>query len=188
FCKANAPSVGANNLLPEIICAHGFIVFVADYIGYGSSNEYFHPYYDKNHAASTVIDLINAGIVFLKDSKINFDSKLSLIGYSEGGYVTIAAQQALENNPIPGITLNAVAAYAGGYDLFDMLSNFTSGTGTPTDPAYVIFLLLAYEKVYGWEKGVDYYFSKKYAAKMEDLFCGLYDNDEIKKQIGRAHV
>src|SRR5690606_20420654 len=73
FCKANAPSVGANNLLPEIICAHGFIVFVADYIGYGSSNEYFHPYYDKNHAASTVIDLINAGIVFLKDSKINFD-------------------------------------------------------------------------------------------------------------------
>src|SRR3712207_9335251 len=58
---------------------------------------------------------------FLKKENIAFNDNLFLAGYSEGGYVTLAAAQEIENNPEHNLKLTGAAAGAGGYELTEML-------------------------------------------------------------------
>ena len=130
-----------------------------DFLGYGTSQSIFHPYYDKAHASSTVIDLIKAAKEFLNQEEIAFNEQLFLAGYSEGGYVTLAAAKEIDENPEHGLNVTAVAAGAGGYDLPGMLAEITSGTYYAY-PSYLAFVLMAYNETNDWHKPLTYFFRK----------------------------
>lgn len=166
----------------ELFASAGYIAFVPDYIGYGKSASVFHPYYDEKHSAASVIDMIKAGKEFLTKQKVNFNEKLFLAGYSEGGYVTLAAAKEIESNPSHKMTLTAVAAGAGGYDLTEMLKGVTTSPYY-SYPSYLAFVLMSYNKTYDWNKPLTYFFKPQYADALEKYMNGQYDGSYINNRL-----
>ncbi len=93
----------------------GFITVQPDYIGYGASKG-LHPYLLEKSSAKSTIDMIKAAMKFANDNSLPFNGQLFLSGYSEGGYVTLAAAKEIEKSH-PFINLMGIAPMAGPYDL-----------------------------------------------------------------------
>lgn len=125
FKNKRAPSfhLTPNKKRPEILFASlGYIVFSPDYLGYGLSAKESHPYLQKKPSADIVIDMLKAGQQWLRDKKIQTNQQLFLTGYSQGGYVTMAALKALQQQKIVGLTVTGAVLGAGPYDLYETLS------------------------------------------------------------------
>lgn len=97
FRDAEAPSNHATPDEPAVIMASlGYIVVAADYVGYGASKGALHPYLLSAPSASAVLDLLTAAKYWRLKNGIRDNKQLFLVGYSEGGYVTMAAHRALQ--------------------------------------------------------------------------------------------
>jgi pimeloyl-ACP methyl ester carboxylesterase len=172
FSKDEAPTASPYTGM-ELFASAGYVVLMPDYLGYGSSSEIFHPYYDKAYSALAVIDMIRASKEFLLKEKIGFNDKLFLAGYSEGGYVTLAAAAEIENNMSHNLKVSAVAAGAGGYDLTHMLKGITTNSFY-SYPAYLAFVLMSYNNTYDWDNPLTYYFRKIYSDALTKYMGGGY--------------
>jgi len=166
----------------ELLASAGFITAIPDYIGYGASKSVQHPYYDKKYAAAAVTGMLKASAYYLKKQKISFSERLFLLGYSEGGYVSLAAQQAIENNPIAGFSLKGVAAGAGGYSVGATMNLIINST-TYKDPAYLALILHAYNVTYDWKRPLTDFFRQPYAGRLGALLDGTSDGSEINAQL-----
>ncbi|MBK7509310.1 MAG: prolyl oligopeptidase family serine peptidase [Comamonadaceae bacterium] len=106
FKDAQAPS---NNVVPAeptvILASLGFIVQAADYVGFGASKAGQHPYLLSAPTAAAVTDLLTAARTWRHNASVIDNGQLFLVGYSEGGYATMAAHRAL-----PGHQQLALAA------------------------------------------------------------------------------
>lgn len=117
--EAEAPSHLAEVASPEVVLASlGYIVLSADYVGYGASKGTDHPYLLSAPSASAVIDMLTAAKYWRRTQQLRDNKQLFLAGYSEGGYVTMATQRALQT----GVATQrhevvSVAAGAGPYDV-----------------------------------------------------------------------
>lgn len=183
FSKNEVPSAGGYTGM-ELFASAGYIVVMPDYLGYGSSSQVFHPYYDKKYSALTVIDMITSSQEFLRKESIAYSEKLFLAGYSEGGYVTLAAAEAIEQNSSYGLKLSGIAAGAGGYDMMHMLEGVTADNYY-TYPAYLAFVLMSYDKTYDWNKSAAYYFAPKYAEVIKRSMTGTQSGWSINSQLTR---
>ena len=95
--QASAPSNLASLENPALMMASlGYIVLSADYVGYGVSQAAPHPYLLSAPSAAAVIDLLTAAKYWRQAQHVPDNKQLFLTGYSEGGYVTMAAQRALQ--------------------------------------------------------------------------------------------
>ncbi|MFO7259101.1 MAG: alpha/beta fold hydrolase [Bacteroidota bacterium] len=178
FRKDDAPSVAGEFSGVELFASAGYVALMPDYLGYGASSSIFHPYYDREHSASAVTDMILAVGAFAGQEGIALDGRVFLAGYSEGGYTTMAAAHAMENGAIPDYSLTAVAAGAGGYDLPHMLNTILEGE-TYDYPAYIAFLVKAYNETYSWNRPLTDFFADEYAAVLSERLNGDYDDGDI---------
>ena len=182
FEKDEAPSVRGGFQGMEFFASAGYVTLMPDFLGYGKSASLFHPYYDRPHAASTVIDFIKATKEFLGSEQVPTTDKLFLAGYSEGGYVTLAAAKEIDSNPTHDLKVTAVAAGAGGYALPEMLENITGGTYYAY-PSYLAFVLLAYNQTYNWNKPLNYFFKERYADALAKYMNGEYSGGYINSRL-----
>ena len=178
FVGKDAPSENGGFSGMEYFAAAGYITFMPDYIGYGSSAEIFHPYYDRRHSASSVIDGIKSVKELLNEKMIPHSDQIFLAGYSEGGYVTLAAAREMEQNSSHGLKVTAVAAGAGGYDMEEMLRTVIENRYY-TYPSYLSFVLMAYNITNDWNKPLSYFFQEKYAELLPTLMDGEHDGWQI---------
>lgn len=162
----------------ELLASLGFVTLLPDYIGYGISQKITHPYYDKESAGTTVADMIEAVKFFLQEQKFSISDRLFLLGYSEGAYVTMAAQKEIETNPSYKLNVTAAAEGAGGYDLGVFLS-FITDTPTYTAPSFLAFIIKAYTDTYDWSEPYSYYFQEPYASDIPNLLDGSKAREEI---------
>jgi predicted esterase len=158
----------------------GYYALVPDYLGLGVST-ILHPYHHAKSSADCVIDLIRAGREFARKSGIKLNGQVFLAGYSEGGFVTLAAHKEIEKNYSNEIKIAASAPMAGAYDL-----NLTAKTilqkQTYNQPSYLSFFVVAYNEIYGWNKLNDA-FNSPYVEKMLSLFDGTKTTTEINAQL-----
>ncbi|GAB3826769.1 alpha/beta fold hydrolase [Pontibacter rugosus] len=182
FAQSEAPTSFTGLSGFEAFAAGGYITLVPDYLGFGASKDIFHPYYDQKHAALAVVDMIKAAKTFYKQQQVQANDKLFLIGYSEGGFVTLAAQKEIETHPEHGLKVTASAAGAGGYDLVSMLGGIKSGQ-TYTYPAYLAYILQAYNKTNGWNRPLKELFQEPYASKLPALFDGVKNGGAINREL-----
>ncbi len=114
---AEAPSNSADAQAPAVALASlGYIVIAADYVGYGVSKGAPHPYLISAPTAAAVIDLLTAAKTWRQREGIADNGQLFLLGYSEGGYATVAAHRALQTSASAHLAgLQAVAPGAGPY-------------------------------------------------------------------------
>lgn len=169
----------------ELFASAGYVTVIPDYIGYGVSANITHPYYDKAYSGLTVVHMIAAAKYYLQQQETALSSRLFLVGYSEGGYTTMAAQEEIEENPAHQLTVTAAAAGAGGYDLTVFLS-IIANTPTYAAPSFLTFLLKAYNSTYDWNRPYSDFFQEPHASQIPTLLNGTKTREEIDAALPNA--
>ncbi len=105
-------------MVAAAIAATGYAVALVDYEGMGDNTD-SQPHVVGAILAQQVIDLLKASrdIIGNSSSPCTWNNQLFLMGYSEGGYVTMAVTRELQLNPVPGFTVTASAPLSGPHDL-----------------------------------------------------------------------
>ena len=178
----NLSETDPDALLYAALSSSGFITVIPDYLGFGSSSSVLHPYYIEEYSASAVIDLLIAASELSADEGVNFNEKLFLAGYSEGGYVTMATHKAIEENGLEGFNLIASFPAAGAYDISGM-QNYLLSKVTYDDPSYIAYIIRAYQVTYDFPDALTDFFKQPYADKIPGLFDGTKGTSEINSQL-----
>ena len=180
------PSLGAGNsdagLAGAVAASMGYVCLAADYLGLGESF-IVPPYLLAESSASTVIDMLRAGLFYLSSQGIQTDGSLYLTGYSQGGYVTMATHHELEKNHADEFQVTAAAPLAGPYDL---MATFDSvmGAGTYAQPILMAYLMNSYDYYYGWDR-LQEIFQEPYASEIPDYFDGSQMMSAVDNRLPR---
>jgi hypothetical protein len=100
----------------------GFLVSMPDYIGYGVSSGYEHPYSVNDRLAEQSVDMLIATQSFAEKLKLEVTDELYLSGWSEGAAASLATQKLIENGATDTddssyeISISANFALAGFYN------------------------------------------------------------------------
>ena len=119
FANADAPSLNlAPSEPPLVLASLGYIVVAADYVGFAHSNAAAHPYLQSRATARAVLDMLDAAQQWRRAARVADNGQLYLLGYSEGGYATMAAQREMERTRSPLLPqLRAALPAAGPFDM-----------------------------------------------------------------------
>ncbi len=184
--NAEAPSVAGLSsnswLFYAALASPGFIAVIPDFIGFGASSEIFHPYYVEEYTASAIYDNLLAAAELARMNEINFNKKLFLSGYSQGGYATMATHKFIEQNPSSDINLIASFPASGGYDVKAMQEYFFT-LETYDEPFYLAYVALAYKENYNWSQGLNEFFNEPYASAIPALFDKTKSGGQINAQL-----
>ena len=157
--------------------ASGYITLLPDYLGLGVS-EILHPYQLAEPSATSIVDFILASKTFGNENAISLNDQLFLLGYSEGGYTTVAAQKMIEEH-YPDIEITASAAGAGAYDMSGTMVDLMLDAQEYASPFYLPYMLFAYNDMYTLYDSPSDYLKDEYADVLPPLFDGEHDSPEI---------
>lgn len=161
----------------EALSGMGYIVFVPDLIGYGSSKDILHPYFDYEYSATASIDMYKAVIEYL-DENVNttFNNKFFISGYSQGGYSAMATYKYIIENDID-IDIEAIGTGAGGYNVMSMVDNILK---EDTYPSTVLLAMpmVTYNELYIHKPTSDI-FNSPYDVLVQDVIDGNKEWSDI---------
>ncbi len=154
----------------SLVGALGYIAVFPDYIGYGASAAFPHPYEHRASLGSASLDMLRAVKEFLKKEQAQvWNKKLYISGYSEGGYATLSLQKMLEENAKGEFDLKASTCGAGAYNktmFMKHLINNESSRKASNNRSY-IWVLLSYNAIYRLDQPASYFFREPYAGQIE---------------------
>lgn len=104
-------------LVAAMFAAQGYIVVASNYAGYDISTLGYHPFLNAAQQSGEMINILSAARTALPkimSSGTTDNGQLFVTGYSEGGYVALATQRALQ---AAGQTVTASAPMSGPYAL-----------------------------------------------------------------------
>ncbi len=157
----------------------GFMTLQPDYIGYGQSKAHPHPYLLEDASANSVVDLIEAAIKFGNDKHLPLNGQIFLTGYSEGGYVTLAAENAIEKKH-PDLRLKGVVAMSGPYDL-NLIGMGVVSQPQILRPDFIGAIIDSYASSYDIK--LDKILNTQYASKLPTLYDKKRDSQEIMQEL-----
>ena len=175
-------------LIALVFASQGYIVVAPDYAGYGGSNLSYHPYLVADQQSKDMIDALKASrsaLGKLGSIGVSDNGKLYITGYSQGGYVAMAAQRAIEAS---GATVTAAAPMSGPYALSAFGDAIFEGQVSGSATVNLTFILNAYQNAYGnvYSAPTDA-FESTYATGIQNLLPGALTNGELTSQ-GRLPV
>jgi hypothetical protein len=176
FANREAPSVLADSTgAPEgsailLTALGGFATLQPDYIGFGDSNDHYHPFVLKDSLANSTVDFIKQVKVFSKDNNITLNNQLFLTGYSEGGYASMATLKKIEEEQLTDLKVTMAAPMAGPYALKMMADGVFSQPklGVPSFMANVGY---SYAKANAQE--VNSVINEPYASKLRPSLMAI---------------
>jgi len=184
--QSDAPSVQSLGSLDVIsysaMASMGFVTVVPDMIGFGVSKDIFHPYYVAEPTSDAVIHNLLAAKFLAEEKAVTFDNRVFLAGYSQGGYATMAAHKAMEENAVEDFELIASFPAAGGYDIKAMQEYFF-GLDTYPQPYYLAYVGRSYQTYYDETDLLSDFFNEPYASKIPSLFDGVKNSGEINAEL-----
>ena len=173
--KRNAPSYfnpnSDENTFGALFSGLGYIIVFPDYIGYGASEAYPHPYEHRASLASASLDMLRASKEFLAGRKeVKWNNKLYIAGYSEGGFATLSLQKKIEEEASSEFNLRASSCGAGAYDKTSFMNYIINNAtvGIPSYNSLYLWVLLTYDRIYGLNKPASYYFKSSYASAIQN--------------------
>jgi predicted esterase len=170
-------------LVAAVFAAQGFIVVAPNYTGYGGSALGYHPYLDRVAQASDMIDALRAARGSFAAIGARDSGKLLVSGYSQGGYVALATQRAMQEQGGGEFTLAAASGMSGPY----AISRFGDELfgGAPRNGATVIVPMIVNA---GQHAGAALYrtpadvYEAQYAGGIADLVPGTLGSGELVGQ------
>lgn len=193
---ANHYTIGSNREAPSesfcfeaVFATKGYAVLMADYIGYGLTKDKIHPYLHLQSTAKSVVDLALCVRGYL--NSINRDlanDEIILVGYSQGGAVTLGVQRLMEKEYASDFKIKQVYAGAGPYDIastYDYCIN-KDETGIPCAIPMI---------VQGLNEGdnlglpMEYFFEKKLLENYDEwINSKMYTVSSINSLIGENQL
>ena len=134
------------NSLGILAASHGYITLMSDYLGLGEGQG-DHNYCHSKTEASAIIDLILASKDFAESQGVGIGEQVFLMGYSQGGHVTMAAVKEIEQNYADEIILTASCPMAGPYSM--SIAQTTMLDEIYPNPGYFPYVIFSYQRVYG---------------------------------------
>ena len=128
--------------------------------------------------SSAALDLLIGTKEFAHRNGFDEITQIFVTGYSQGGHATMALAQALEERISDDLWLTASACNAGPYSLSGVMRNLLlDDTATYHVPAFLPYLILGYQTVYGdIFDTLDDVFKSNYVSKIDSFF-----NKEINR-------
>jgi alpha/beta superfamily hydrolase len=161
---SNASSEGL--ILAALFAAAGYIVVAPNYAGYDSSTLSYHPYLVGAQQAAEMMDVLTAArsaLPLALAPTVSDNHELFVTGYSQGGYVAMAATRAMQ---AAGQTVTASAPMSGPYTLAAFGDALFLGEVNGSATENVALLANAYQNAYG----------NLYSAPTQ-IFAAPYAND-----------
>jgi alpha-beta hydrolase superfamily lysophospholipase len=157
-------------ILAAFFAAQGMIVVAPNYAGYDTSTLGYHPYLNADQQSKEMIDVLKAARSALPtaDAPSTTDGgRLYITGYSQGGYVAMATERAME---AAGMQVTAAAPMSGPYALAAFVDAVFAGEVDGGAPVVAAFLVTGYQKSYGnlYSSATDV-FEPAYATGIEAL-------------------
>lgn len=170
--------------LIESAASYGFIIVIADYIGFGSSEQILHPYYHRESNDLAVANLILAAKELTNERNIQAkcNENIFLMGYSQGGWATLSASKYIEQMVPSGLSVNAISCGAGAYQLIPFCQHVLSLVTYPT-PYYLPYFIEFHRQNGMLTDPLSLFFREPYASRIPGLFNGNFSGDEINLQL-----
>jgi pimeloyl-ACP methyl ester carboxylesterase len=190
--NSEAPSISYNSLQSiaiEGLAGLGYFMVIPDKIGFGSSSDVFHPFLIKEHNVMAVTEMLGA-IKELPDGELSGSSpndSLFLLGYSHGGWVTMAAVKELESNNPNNWILIAAGCGAGPYKPKQVME-YALSSETYGKPYYMSFVILSFLNEGVIANSMTDFYNEPYAGKISDLFDGINTGGQIDAQLTQINA
>jgi acetyl esterase/lipase len=136
-------------LIAAMFAAQGYIVVAPNYAGYDISTLGYHPFLNAEQQSGEMLDILAAARAALPNtlSAATSDSgRLFVTGYSQGGYVAMATQRALQAIGKPP---TGVAGMSGPYALEAFVDAVFFGNVDLDSTVFTPLLTTSYQKAYG---------------------------------------
>ncbi|MBA5689776.1 alpha/beta hydrolase family protein [Rugamonas apoptosis] len=174
---------GEARVVAAMFVAQGYIVVAPDYAGYGVSSLPYHPYLNADQQAGDMIDALRAARTALPRLGARTSQKLFVTGYSQGGFVALATQRAMQDRYPDEFRVTATAGLSGPYALLQMADDIFSGRPNVGITAYLPLLTTA-----GQKSGATLYtspaelYEEPYADGIESVLPATQRMDDLIKQ------
>ncbi|MEU6254065.1 alpha/beta hydrolase [Streptomyces sp. NPDC047043] len=182
--RTYAPSASEDfGRIPSYLNASaGRAVAAPDYLGLGSGPG-LHPYMDTASSVTASVDMLRAARTAADRLGRPLSGDVYATGFSQGGQVAMALGRALEDGADRHFRLKALAPVSGPYDLegqevpalYDGRVNDVSGV------LYISYWLVAQNRLHPLYKDPSEVFRAPYASRVESLFDGSHDEEEVVK-------
>lgn len=166
------------HMLMSSLAGTGFITCMPDYVGFGSTAELMHPYFVEEPSALVVIDNLRAAHDLAEQLEIKQGRNLYLSGYSQGGYVTMAAHKYLEEHDVEFFELQASFPASGGYDIKAVRDQMFAQEIYEV-PFFIAYVSEAYRDYYPGILELDEVFNPPYATLVDGIFDGINSGEYI---------
>ena len=174
------PSNSEGALIAAMFAAQGYIVIAPNYAGYDISTLGYHPYLNATQQSSEMMDILAAARTALpktQTSSTSDNGKLFITGYSQGGFVAMATQRAMDaaNQPV-----TAAAPMSGPYAVEAFGDALFFGNVDLGSTVFAPLLTTSYQHEYGniYTATTDIY-STSYAAGIDALLPSTTDISSI---------
>ena len=169
--RHRVPSQEGFGLIGMVLGGSGYVTAFPDYIGLGTSDT-FHPYVHAVSLGTAVVDLLRATRTLCATREVQLNDQLFLVGYSEGGFATMAAHREIEQHYADEFTVTASAPMAGPYNLSEVMIDQILDRSVYPSPGYLPYTLISYNRVYNLFGDLRGVMREPYASQMEGLFDG----------------
>lgn len=174
--------------IESMFAARGFAVVQADYVGYGQTSDRVHPYLCDKVTARNVIDMYYASLPFLKKIRRTPDhDDIFLMGFSQGGAVTMSVAQLLEASH-PDVKIRLTMAGGGPYDICATYDKLIENDFTDY-PCAIPMIIQGMD--YGNDLNLDYsdYFLPRMVENLDEwINSKRYTMGDITQLIGSKKV
>lgn len=168
----------------EAVSSLGYIVVIPDYPGFGESAQIPHPYLVTEPTVRSITDMLYAvsefGNAELQDVKVK--NEYYLMGYSQGGWATLALHKEIEQNLSGDFNLMGSVCGAGPYNLTLLFNTMIHVASYPM-PVYIGYIVNAYSAYHQFTNPVTDILKEPFASKLGGLYNGLLTSDEINSQL-----
>jgi pimeloyl-ACP methyl ester carboxylesterase len=176
-----------SNQMVQFISSMGFVVLLADYPGFGKSVNIPHPYLITEPTVRSLVDMIRAvnegeGSEF---QGITIKNEYYLLGYSQGGWATLALHKALENDYSEDFKLAGSVCGAGAYNMYNMFLGMLNTTEYPM-PSYLGYIINAYSAYHQFTNPVSDILNEPYASRLSSLYTGTLTLGQINNQLTKS--
>ena len=164
--------------------AFGFITAAPDYLGLGDSRG-FHPYVHAATESSASLDMLNASLEYLDTHEPEWDPNfLFVAGYSQGGHASMAVHKEIEDFWSFVYPVTAATHMSGPYSISGVMRDIILSDDSYSEPAYIAYIVLGYEAVYGniYNEITDI-FKEPYATSIQNFYTGAINLDALNTQL-----
>ena len=141
-----SPQDGEAALVAAMYAAQGYIVVAPNYAGYEASTLPYHPYLNLEQQAQDVVDALTAARKGFASVGASASAKLFVSGYSQGGFVSMAAQRKLQ---LAGTPVTAGAHLSGPYALGTFGDAVYAGNVNVGATVFSPLLSTSFQRAYG---------------------------------------